>query len=135
MVVRRSTEWSTSQREFHERYVIDSDGLPRRPVHYRVVSGGRIPMGSRQTLDALWWAVSRLRRKRMFNEDAVIAVWAADAATGSEAALIVEFDNAPPKVEGEAILVGEFMPNGTLCLEAGVASLVWPTYNPRRPTR
>ena len=135
MAVERPGDWATSQRDFHQQYLHDPAALHRQRVHYRVVDGGRIPRGGRLTpILVIGWTIARVVTRRGFNEEPLMALWLTSADDDEEAALIFEFDIGPPEPEADATLVGEFAANGALCVETASGAVVWPTYNPRRPT-
>jgi hypothetical protein len=136
MSSRSPSDWSLAQREFHERYITDCAALPRCHVRWRrydesAMAGG---LGSRGApLAAAVMAIRAVFGKRN-NEAPVVALWTWDAKPGATAILLFEFEPWPSTAEGEADLVGEATPNGALCLELATGDVVWPTYNPRRPS-
>ena len=132
---RSPTEWPDAQRSLHEKYALDATSLPRTRVHWRLydaTAGSRGLQSRGAPLAGIVLGIKALLRRRT-NDAPVIAVWDNDE-PGAVAVLIFEFDEWPQGAEGDATLVGECEPNGALCLELADGTVVWPTYNPRRPS-
>lgn len=77
--------------------------------------------------------IARLRRRSNLSGYPFVSLWSHDAPPASPALLIFEVAALPTAAEGDGVLLGEFEPNGALCLLVDSDERVWPIYNPRPP--
>ena len=137
--VRPPNQWADAERAFHEAYDVDGTDLPRWDAWYRLrytVEPGHF---ARPLFVEVVELVDRLLHRHpeepSSGDIADIALWPLDADPGDRSPLWFEADGlacAGLPHAGQAIIVGEPVVNGVLCLEVGDRT-IWPTYNPQEP--
>jgi len=134
-VIRPPSQWPTAQHLFHEAYDTDATDLPRWDAWYRLryVDGDTELHGRLTILEHLF---HRHPEEPADGDVGEIALWPLDAQPHERAAIWFEADGpscAGLAHAGRALIVGEPVVNGALCVEIDDVT-VWPIYNPQQPT-
>jgi hypothetical protein len=134
---RNPNRWKNDQLEFRREFARDPSGFDRTPVFFRwwtrrsILAGGGIG-----ALIASVQVITRLMRGTMPGR--LVALYSPDAPAGAPPFLCFEvFDDAlgpSASGEGEGMIVGEPVPNGTLLLQVG-HEVVSPRWNPTTEIR
>jgi hypothetical protein len=135
---RNPNRWQEDQWVFRREYATDAGRFQRTPVFFRWWTRKTILWGGAGVFALVWsvqWIVQLLRGR---TPGRLVAVYRRDALPGTPPFLCFEvFEDAFGQAaagQGEGILVGEPVPNGTLILEAD-GQVILPLWNPNTETR
>jgi hypothetical protein len=135
---RNPNRWQEDQWAFRQQFAKDPSGFDRTPVFFRWWTRRAVLLGG-LGLGAIAWAVEWITRLiRGTTPARLVALYQPDAPAGAPPFLCFEvFDDAfgqPASGEGEGIIVGEAVPNGTLLLEVD-GQVILPRWNPTTEIR